>query len=466
MMNILHVLTIPITTGNQIKQDMVWEKLVAPLFKKLQLEPTYITQTAEFTHAAYQHYQDAYSNKVHMRFVVAMFGDSVLGILPLFLDWNNPKYESWSFLGSLWACEYVPPCPPDVFVKLLPYCPALYEPLLSVHWFAKTGLQSVTDTSGCFKLPCTFSAYLQGLPTKVRGNFCRCLRRNSDLQVGIGIPDTPQLAELISDYTKYCEGALDSPAMRQSLAFPQQIKLFETLSKGGQVLSSSKDSQVLSFWEGDRLLAVNYAWCNRATHTTVDSLCLRRTDLSTKKRGIGIYAILKNIQSAIIRGDRHYSLASGGQEYKRQFSAGSPAMSYLFRTGSEADVLLGNTGFYYNVHAKELVPDQPVTRSIKNLKWVPESATPNNYARTPVSHQAYEECCRVIPAIQDAPLPCYFDAQGGAKTVLQDTVIKYRPSKGDWKIRPGFSRLVPELLKRTVKVVVDNKGGIRVKPKR
>ncbi|MFH2041106.1 MAG: hypothetical protein ABIJ35_01150, partial [Acidobacteriota bacterium] len=86
------------------------------------------------------------------------------------------------------------------------------------------------------------------------------------------------------------------------------------------------------FYEGDCLIAANFA-VRRENDRVDDYLCLRDCGEKQAWRGLGIYAILFNMEFSRSLGIRWYDLSACVREYKRKFI--NMESSFIYRESPE-----------------------------------------------------------------------------------------------------------------------------------
>jgi hypothetical protein len=247
---------------------------------------------------------------------VAVRGTAVRGIFVLTRS-DNDIYGTvpWSIADdSVIAREYF--CPPDELPEILPLLPPHIADDLSCFYTPGSPAAFVSKPGGVVALHESQAAYFASLKKSTRQNFGNNWRRNLDLRVE---PDdrvrTQEIQGLLDLHLQYwatrCGGA-----ETDYFAYSKQ-KILCDLALLGRAEEMGK-LVALYMYQNDTLVAVNFSV--RREHNRVDDyLCLRdgRGDLS--QRGLGIYAILRNMEVCRAQGVEYYDLSAGESPYKQQF---------------------------------------------------------------------------------------------------------------------------------------------------
>lgn len=225
---------------------------------------------------------------------------------------NRPGY----ILGeeAIIAREYF--TPPEKLHQFLPLLPAHTATHLSCFYLPFLTDRFTVKPGGVVDLKNSESEYYYSLDKKKRHALMRNFRENVDLKIQVvnRILDN-EIRELAEKYIQYWEiknalngngGEVDS---REKIMI--DFQLLRRAEEMGKLIA-------LHFYLNDKLIAVNYS-VRREAHRVDDYLCLRDNDEVYARRGLGIYAILKNMEYCRQQGIRYYDLSDFPAAYKRKF---------------------------------------------------------------------------------------------------------------------------------------------------
>lgn len=157
-------------------------------------------------------------------------------------------------------------------------------------------------------LPETFGSYLDSLTYEHRKKLRYSLKRNQDIEVV---------------YDKYSD--IDS-LWNSYIQKIDQLNIDNGLDKHSAEVNSLRkelyttgEIQTISFYLQGTLLAVNV--CRVVNGEIFDLACLRADSEETRKRGLGVYATLINIQRSIEDSREIYDMLPVNYGYKTQFGA-------------------------------------------------------------------------------------------------------------------------------------------------
>lgn len=259
--------------------------------------------------------------------------------------------EHWWTVGSLLNCSFEPPCTPEQLVQALAHVPALADPY--IHPRMLTACQLTPSEEGCeFDVPTSIDQYIQQAPKKQRSEWGRLLRKA--MAAGI-TPERPgstlTLAaadSLIEQYAAYWADRNDSYS-DESQMMRQTLKAFAEADPRHWLGVVINDAQGVP-------VAVNLAWIKQGT--VFDTICIRDVREDLRPYSLGVLAILYNLTACSELGLSRYSLASGDQQYKRQFNYEKPTEQQHLTCLSDIDIVLKNYPGYY--HGQWVTADQPV----------------------------------------------------------------------------------------------------------
>jgi hypothetical protein len=250
-----------------------------------------------------------------LRVHVAQEAGRLAGIVPLLLTREDREHGGpWTFTDDfLLAREYF--CEPSLLPRLLPLLPEHLADDLSC--FAAPA----PETYGLFEacpgaiaaMGESREAYFASLPGRHRRQLRAVWERNRDLAVE---PDRrvrrEQIGELLEAYLEHWRERFPGQAERQAYSRDKvatDLALLERAAEMGRLLA-------LYFRLDGRLVAANFSVFHGRDRLD-DYLCLR--DPGEQARGLGIFAILANMEEARKAGVRWYDLSAILSDYKRRF---------------------------------------------------------------------------------------------------------------------------------------------------
>lgn len=179
-------------------------------------------------------------------------------------------------------------------------------------------IDSKGDKTFVIDLPNSFEEFLAALPYNHRKELRNNLRRNLDVLVEEGrVEDIDALWDShIQGVQERCRAEGESPFSEAGVAHLRE-------------LFRSPLTSVLSFRINDTLYAVNISF--RRSGVVYDSICLRTKIEEVKSRGLGNFAVLKNIESAIRDGFKEYDMLTGDWGYKHKFNAKPRSLKHYIK---------------------------------------------------------------------------------------------------------------------------------------
>jgi hypothetical protein len=197
------------------------------------------------------------------------------------------------------------------------------EPLWITYLEPEDGigtLDSKGDMTYRLDLPQSFEQYIESLDYDSRKEMRYVLRKNQDLIV---------LENQKEDLLAVCDGHFETIRNRciQEGETPFSLEGIDILKK----IYATPLCYSLSFIDSSskKLLGVNVSF--RRKGIVYDSVCIRPENELAKKRSLGTYAILKNIEFAIRDKQRIYDMLVGEWGYKPKFGAKAVPMRHIIR---------------------------------------------------------------------------------------------------------------------------------------
>jgi hypothetical protein len=255
------------------------------------------------------------------------------GIVPLTRTDADPcGTRCWSFSDDmLISREYF--VLPERFAEVLRRLPPHFADDLSCFYRPADTAGMESCPGGVTDIKASCDEYLTSLGRSARHNMRNTLRRNGDLRVEVDTSvrwdalcglEAEHLERLVQRggagdpfYREYC---------RQKLGC--DFLLMDRAAELGRLLA------LHIYLEGE-LVAVNLA-VRREEDRVDDYMCLRRGSPELARRGLGIAAILLNMEECRKLGIRYYDLSASNSDYKQRFMNG--AFSYLRPEYAEPDV--------------------------------------------------------------------------------------------------------------------------------
>jgi hypothetical protein len=264
----------------------------------------------------------------------AVFEDGCcVGIFPMIWLDSDPLEPPRLMLSDdfIIAREYF--CVPEKLSRIVALLPPHFSDDLSCFYRPGGEEHFSWAPGGIVDLKGSEEEYLQSLKKKARHTLRRTMALNADLQVEA---DTQVRMEEIQgilkhqlDYWVQKNGIISTAYADYSRdKIATDLSLMERAEEMGRLISHY-------YYEGDTLLAANFSVC-REEDRVDDYLCLRDCREEQKWRGLGIFAILTNMNTCRSRGIRWYDLSACAKDYKRKFI--NTASRYAFKSYPEYPV--------------------------------------------------------------------------------------------------------------------------------
>ena len=274
--------------------------------------------------------------------------DGCVGIFP-FISENRGEKPEWSIsedfiIGREYFCD---PAVIHLFRDLLPEHRAedmscFYEPrFLGFFQRGAGGLVDIKETQ---------ADYLTSLKKKSRHSFRRALNLNRDIEIRVdnqmNRADISGILESQLDYWQKRARELGGDATYSRDKILTDLKIMERAEEMGKLVA-------MYMYLRGKMVAANFS-VRRGTDRVDDYLCLRNCGEEFAHRGLGIFAILSNMEYCRELGIRMYDLSSCTAEYKRKFINTHSFYFYLAaasRTETGDEVNADRNGLFWNPSA-------------------------------------------------------------------------------------------------------------------
>lgn len=252
----------------------------------------------------------------HLQIIVAIEENKCIGIFPFTRSDTDPfGTTQWSFSDDLIvAREFF--CPPEKINNNIPLLPPHFSDDLSCFYIPADQIAFTQGAGGVIDIKENQEEYFISLKKKSRHNLKRTLQINGDIRVEIddrvrweGIKD---ILKSQLNYWLTKNGTTDKTYYRYSRdKISCTLMLMDRASKMSKLIA-------LYFYLDNKLVAANFS-VRREQNRVDDYLCLRDCREEQNWRGLGIFAILKNMEFCRNLGIRYYDLSSCVSEYKKKF---------------------------------------------------------------------------------------------------------------------------------------------------
>ncbi len=248
-----------------------------------------------------------------LRIFVAEEDDRCVGVFP-FLHTSEDAEGSWTFTDDfIIGREYF--CPPQRIHEVLPLLPPHLADDLSCFYVPTVASGFVRVPGAVVDLRESREAYLGTLSKKPRQQLRRAWEDNADLRVDEDARvRREEIGPLVEKYLRYWKAKVDGAPERVAYSRDKvatDLALMERAAALGKLVA-------LYFYLDGALVAANFA-ALRGGDRVDDYLCLRDAADELAGRGLGIYAVLRNMEACRARGVRHYDLSAWITDYKRKF---------------------------------------------------------------------------------------------------------------------------------------------------
>lgn len=227
---------------------------------------------------------------------------------------EGPEYFSFPMTGLV---PYNEPDPKELEMGPSPMWIAYLDPRGSLG-----KVDTMGDKTYVIDLPDTFEKYFEKLPYDHRKELRYNYRKNSDILVEENRKEDINLLwdDYIAKVLARCKEEGETPFSMEG------IELLKRLFQDSM-------TYVLSFRMNGELYAVNISY--RKNGVVYDSTCIRTRVEEVKSRGLGNFAVLKNIEYAIRDGYKEYDMLTGDWGYKHKFDAKPRSLKHYIKCSHE-----------------------------------------------------------------------------------------------------------------------------------
>jgi hypothetical protein len=258
-----------------------------------------------------------YKNRdFQLNIIVGIQDGSCIGIFPLLFgdhDMNGISY--WSFNDDfIISKEYF--CPPEEIHRFREHLPPHICDDLSCFYAPEKTHHFYRTVRGLVDMKSSQEEYFQSLRKKYRHDMRRTWKMNADVEVFADnryhADKINSLLECYLDYWRQKNGAVSEEYVRYSRdKILTDLLLMRRAEKLGKLIA-------LYFYLEGELVAANFS-IRREQDRVDDYLCLRSSQGHLLSRGLGIFAILKNMECCRQLGIKYYDLSLCMNDYKRKF---------------------------------------------------------------------------------------------------------------------------------------------------
>lgn len=309
---------------NAKHNNQIWDQILPILEPAIALhtDPNFIDGHPDFFYRSLLAYADAGFHTLMM----VQQGDGVL-----LAACSGGYEEHWYFLGSLLNCQAQVPCSSEQFVLAVQCVPCIQGQMIPSEVQAHCQLTEYTD-GGTFLLPISLDHFITSASYKARSDWRRLVRKAE--AAGLRVQKTVDWDALGTIFPGYLQHWAS-----QHSSYSNEVEMFKhTVS---MFKNASPDQYVgITLYLNNVPVAVNLAWLK--DDLVLDTICVRNMDPKYKPFGLGIVAILTNIDACIELGKTRYSLCSGDQRYKSQFIGTEDCVEHRVNVLSDIDIALKN----------------------------------------------------------------------------------------------------------------------------
>lgn len=253
--------------------------------------------------------------------------ENCVGIFPLSRserDSFGTKY--WSLSDDfIIAREYF--CPEDRINQVIELLPPHFSEDMSCFYRPADTTGFKQRTGGVIDLKESRDAYLASIRGSARRDLLHTFRINADISVEISNRvRSEEVAPLIERYLQYRKRKCGESRGDYFEYSRDKILCDLALMKRAEEMSRLV---ALYLRLGEELVAANFSVL-RESDRVDDYLCIRTGEDAYTKRGLGIFAILKNMDACRNMGVRFYDMSASGADYKAKFA--NMTSSYYYRS--------------------------------------------------------------------------------------------------------------------------------------
>ena len=291
--------------------------------------------------------------------LVGRLGDKIVGVIPLFQDVDvaadQKIHRQYDWVGMEDFVGFTPSVLPEYLEQFIHHLPPVQTYDISVAYKPTNTLGLFEEsTSWAIDLSCysNLQEYLDDMKAKPRSSLTKSLRDNADINVepiilphrGVASWVREKFKNSYEDYWVRCDirDAKQEVENQKSLGLQHQrlYPWYPELKETPSVVTMQDFMETLSqfaycglvgldFQLNGKTVAANFSLHNEHTGEFTDYICVRdpnNAEIAT--RGLGIFAIVKNIEEAIKRKARWYNLSDGPQPYKKKFIIPEKPVTY------------------------------------------------------------------------------------------------------------------------------------------
>jgi hypothetical protein len=258
-----------------------------------------------------------YKNRgFHLNIVIGVQDGCCTGIFPLLygdFDMNDVPY--WSFNDDfIISKEYF--CPPEGLHHFLRHLPPHFCDDLSCFYMPEKPRYFYRAARGLIDMKLSNEDYFQSLKKKYRHDLRRTWNMNVDVEVSVTdrlhTDKIDSLLQYYLDHWRQKNTGLSKEYIQYSRdKILTDLLLMHRAEELGKLIAQY-------FYLGGELVAANFS-IRREQDRVDDYLCLRNSQERFSSRGLGIFAILKNMEHCRKMGIKYYDLSSCMNGYKRKF---------------------------------------------------------------------------------------------------------------------------------------------------
>jgi hypothetical protein len=258
-----------------------------------------------------------YKNRnFQLNIIVGIQDGCCIGIFPLlFGDHDMNSIPFWSFNDDfIISKEYF--CPPEDVHRFLEHLPPHLCDDISCFYIPEKQQYFSRTVRGLVDTKPSQEEYFQSVKKKYRHDFRRTWKMNADVNVvadnRLREDKIRYLLKQYLDYWRQKNGSVSENYIRYSSdKILTDLLLMRRAEELGRLI-------VLYFYLEEQLVAANFS-VRREGDRVDDYLCLRNSQEHLSSRGLGIFAILRNIEHCRQNGIKYYDLSSCLGDYKRKF---------------------------------------------------------------------------------------------------------------------------------------------------
>lgn len=258
--------------------------------------------------------------------LTASQGGAVSAIFPMV---REDESAPWSLCDEfIIGREYF--CPACLIHRFASLLSSIHQEDMSSFYIPERKESFLTSPSGVVDLKENQEAWLSGYDSKTRKEFRRVRRLNQDLSIEsdqvVRRDEINGILRSQLDYWLKKKGAESESVYSYSRDKIQtDLLLMERAAEMKKLVA-------LYFYEGQRLAAANFS-VRRGPDGVDDYLCLRDCSQAMKKRSLGVFAILENIDRCRSLGMRFYDLSACMAPYKQMIINTDFFHYHLYRSG-------------------------------------------------------------------------------------------------------------------------------------